>query len=58
VSLCIIERRIIMIIESLISDIRPCGTMQFMDYSFNLPSSSVISIFISDSFRTLDYPDG
>ena len=44
--------------ESMISDIRPCGTMQFLDYSFNLPSSSVISIFISDSFRTLDYPDG
>jgi len=45
-------------VESLISDIRPCGTMHFLDYSFNLPSSSVISIFISDSFRTLDYPDG
>jgi len=44
--------------ESLISDIRLCGTMQFLDYSFTLPSSSVISIFISDSFRTLDYPDG
>ena len=44
--------------ESLISDIRPCGTMQFLYYSFNLPSSSVISIFIPDSSRTFDYPEG